>query len=371
MAEMWSRETVYFSGDEYFHRLLEAIDQAQHSIQLEVYIFEKGVIGDRFVHHLTEAAARGVKCSVLIDGIGSPGFAKHYLQKLRRHRINVRFYRALPWLIQRLPGEARLWIYRMNERLKRFNKGNHRKFFLIDEKKLFVGSFNISDVHSETESGPRAWKDIGAEVEGPEVSFVRKAFHRAFRLFRLPQWSLHQPKLVLLNDSFIQKRNVKLQKIQRLKAARTRIWISTPYFVPPGHILRYLARSAKRRADVKIVVPQTSDVWIVQWMSLGIIHHLSQRGVQIYFYKPRFNHQKLFIIDDWMCLGSTNLNHRSFLHDLEMDIVITYPANKHQLERAFLADLADSKLYEPAQWPRQPLVVRWVGYLLLMLRYWA
>ena len=34
------------------------------------------------------------------------------------------------------------------------------------------------------------------------------------------------------------------------------------------------------------------------------------------------------MIDDWITVGSSNLNHRSFLHDLELDVVLTSPDSK-------------------------------------------
>ena len=62
---------------------------------------------------------------------------------------------------------------------------------------------------------------------------------------------------------------------------------------------------------------------------------LIRSGVKIYEYTPTFLHAKNMIIDDWVMLGSSNLNHRSLFHDLEIDIVIQKEENKELLYKEF------------------------------------
>jgi cardiolipin synthase len=371
MVQEWDKEQIFFSGDDYFAEVIKAINAAAKTVIFETYIYDKGVVGDRVAEALINAARRGIRVKILVDGIGSPGFAKAYFSRLRSNGIGVRFFRVLPWMIGRYPGDSRRWYWRLSQRLRHFNQGNHRKLCLIDDKTLFIGSFNVSDVHLREVKGEGVWKDIGACVEGPETKFVRRAFYRAYRHFHVPSWGIRTPKLIMMNDSFVHKRSNKIKKVQRMKAAMHRILLQTPYFVPPGYILRGLVRKAKRGITVKLIVPRSSDVWVVQWMSLGILHYLAKKGVEVYFYTLTFNHQKVFIIDDWMCLGSTNLNHRSFLHDLEMDVVITHSENKLKMEQSFQADLDNSIRYDPARWHEIPLFVRLVGNFLRLARYWA
>ena len=352
MRAVWDQETLYFSGDQYFSALLQAIASATRTISFEVYIFEKCKTGDRIINELIRAAQRGVQIRLIIDGLGSPEFARVYLPQLKQAKIRVKFYRAIPWLWQRLPGEASYWILRVRDRFKRVNKGNHRKYCLIDNKKLFVGSFNVSDIHSESLSGAMAWRDLAAEVEGPEIAITKS-------------------KLLLTNESFLRRRFKQSPIVKKIKDAQKRIWIETPYFVPTGKVIRSLIKAAKRKVDVSVVVPMTSDVWAVQWMSLSIIHHLTLRGVKVYVYGHQFNHRKIFILDDWMCLGSSNLNHRSLLHDLEMDVVITHESNKAHLEESCLKTHRDSVIYQTNDWQKIPRGKRWLGNILLYLRYWA
>jgi len=351
----WEEEVLYTTGDEYFAAVLAAIGRAQSTIELESYIFEKGILADRMVAHLIAAAARKVRVRLIVDGWGSPGFAWDYWPQLKAAGVRVRFFRVSPWVLRRLPGDPHSFWMRMIARFRKVNRGNHRKFCLIDHTDLFVGSFNVSDVHLAEVSGDRVWKDVGVRVRGSEVKYARRAFQRAYvgwRAFAIPRRS---SRLLLLNDTFLHKRRARLEQISKIRRAHKRIWLATPYFVPIGKLLRLLSRQARRARDVRLMIPRKNDVWFMKWISLPILGSLVTRGVKIYIYSPGFSHQKVFIADDWMCIGSTNLNHRSFLHDLEMDVVITHEANKLRITQSFVNDQALSHVFEAGEWTHLPL----------------
>ena len=88
-------------------------------------------------------------------------------------------------------------------------------------------------------------------------------------------------------------------------------------------------------------------------------------------YQGGFAHKKVFIADDEMFLGSVNLNYRSFLHDLEVEVALTHPSSKAELEASFQSDefcaleLTESKLRS------LPLWVRALSRLLFFIRYWC
>src|SRR4051812_29894021 len=94
----WDEEQLYLTGDAYFAALLSAIATAKTSVELETYIFEKGVIADRMVRQLILARQRGVRVRLIVDGWGSPGFIADYWPQLRKAGVRVRFFRVTPWL---------------------------------------------------------------------------------------------------------------------------------------------------------------------------------------------------------------------------------------------------------------------------------
>ncbi len=367
----WESETLYVSGDEYFGNLLTAVDRATSTLEIETYIFEKGILGDRMVAHLVRAAQRGVKIRLIVDGYGSPNFYHDYYRELRRAGARVRFFRVIPWLLKKFPGDPDNFFLRLSWRWKSMNRGNHRKFCLIDNIELWMGSFNISDVHLHEVFGDQAWKDIGVCVRGSELKYARRAFIRAFRGWRAINWPARSPNLLLLNDSYIHQRHTRLEHLSRMRNAKQRIWLATPYFLPVGRVFRLLRKAAKDGLDVRLIIPDKNDVWIMKWMSLSLIKSLMKSGVKVFIYQPRFSHQKVFIADDWLCIGSTNLNHRSFLHDLEMDVVITGNENRKRIIDSYLRDQSNSQAFDSSDWAHLPLWKRIFSSVFLVLKYWS
>lgn len=369
--EQWQDEKLFLSGDEYFAELLKALETAHSTIEMETYIFERGLLGDRMAHALSAAALRGVRVRLIVDGLGSPNFLHDYWQTLRDNGVRVRFFRVIPFIMRRLPGDPDGIFKRILERWRRVNRGNHRKFALIDKKILFVGSFNVSDVHLSEVLGPKAWKDVGLRVAGQDLRYAHRAFQRAYRgwtAFNLPARS---PKFLLLNDSFLHKRTTRNQHLYHLKKARHRIWLATPYFVPIGTIFRVLIRQAKAGVDVRLIVPDKNDIFFMPWISYPLLRELSKNGVKVFIYKPQFAHQKVFIADNFMCIGSTNLNHRSFLHDLEMDVVLTRDENKRRLLENYENDVRESEPFDRSNWSHLPFWQRFFSSFFILLKYWA
>lgn len=367
----WDSETLFTSGDEYFAGLLRAIDEAKNIIEFETYIYEKGVMGDRLAEHLIAAARRGVRVRIIVDGWGSPTFAHDYWPQFKAAGIRVRFFRVAPWLMKRVPGDPKSFRHRLVYRWSRANRGDHRKFCVIDHAQLWVGSFNVSDWHLREVKGDEAWKDVAVCVTGTEVRHALRAFQRAFRGWTALQWPKRSPKLLLLNDTFIHQRRTRLNFMRRLRKARSRIWLATPYFVPVGRVYRTLARAAKKGLDVRLIIPEKNDVWIMQWVSTPLIESLVRKGVKVYVYQPRFSHQKVLIADDWVIIGSTNVNHRSFLHDLEMDVVLTHPENKQRIVDNYVRDQGLSVPFDSSSFANLPLWKRILSSLFTWAKYWS
>lgn len=367
----WEQETLFTTGDEYFAGLLSALERARFTVELESYIFEKGLLADRLISVLIACAARGVRVRLIVDGLGSPEFVNVYWPRLRAAGIEVRFFRVFPWILRRLPGDPEGFVQRMALRLRQMNRGNHRKFCLVDTEELWVGSFNVSDVHLREVFGDDAWKDAGVAVRGHDLIYARRAFQRAWRGWTALNWPARSPKLLLLNDSFLHKRRARLAHVTRIKKAEHRVWLATPYFVPIGHLYRLLARRARQGLDVRLIIPQKNDVWIMKWMSVPLLKGLCRKGVKVYVYEPRFSHQKLFVADDWISVGSTNLNHRSFLHDLEMDVVITHEDNRRRILEGYVQDQALSQPFDSTNWARLPFWKRWFSSIFMLAKYWS
>lgn len=372
-------ERIFINGDELFDAFLTDIAHAQQTIDLETYIYQKDHLGQTVCDALIAAAHRGVRVRVLVDGAGSPLWGTQFAPQLEAAGITSRVFHPFPWQlwnwslsVVKLPRVLK-WIYL----LLKVNSRNHRKVCVIDRKTAYIGSVNIKACHLSEKNGGEGWRDTSVRITGIHLNGLMTAFEYA--------WT-HRPIKARIRDSFRQVRQhpkIRLNYarhhrrihhrflLRRLAHASTRIWITNAYFVPDNMLLKKIKEAADRGVDVRILLPKKSDIRMMPWASSTFYYSLLKSGIRIFEYQPNVLHAKSVIIDDWMIVGSSNLNYRSLLHDLEVDIEINLPAAQQQLTKAFIIDLEQSKEIELSSWKAQrPWYQRWLGRCVLYLKYW-
>lgn len=369
----WSSEKLFLDNDDFYRSLISEIDQAKQSIDMEVFTFEDGILAKRLLEAFTRARARGVTVRMITDGWGSPLFWETIGPRLESIGVRIRLFRSLPWRQGRHSrGEPRSGWGKFWFRFRRINRGFHRKVTLIDRRVAWVSSLNVTDVHLKEVYGKNAWSDVGARFTGDAVSLLVHAFERAF--FRR-RWLRFAPppnsSLILLNDSFWRRRRTTFVQKRRLKRARHRIWIQNPYFVPERSLLRALYHAAKRQIDIRVIIPEKNDQPIVKFLTFALLGQLIRHGIRIFEFQPHFAHKKVLIVDHIHTIGSTNFNHRSFLHDLEIEVHLSKQENKEQLAQSFQDDLLESIEITPSWIEQKPWWYRTLGRVLFFLRYWC
>lgn len=379
MGKLWSSEEIFFDGDEYFESILRDIDRAKRYITVEMYIFSDDALGKKFAAHLISAQQRGVRVQVLVDAIGSFGFIDRLNGVFQKKGVLVKFYNPLPFIH---PYYGKLTIlkklYVLGTRLWRLNRRNHRKILTIDESIMYVGSFNITAVHTSYHS-ERAWKDIGVKVVGEHVRYavlnfkkvwkLRDYFRYKRQLRRTKDFNWKQSPL-RLNQTLFMKRFFSKNFYQRIGRAQTRVWLMTPYFIPERRLIRALGKAAQRGVDVRLLLSQKTDVPLFKWLQYFYYTYLLKKGVKIYQYKDSVLHAKNYIIDDFMTVGSTNLNHRSFIHDLEVDLELLDDHNKKIIEQHFLDSSLTQESITDEGLKQRPLWDKCLSRLFFLFKYW-
>src|SRR5882762_8778776 len=106
--------------------------------------------------------------------------------------------------------------------------------------------------------------------------------------------------------------------IHRIEGARARAWIMSAYFVPSRRFRKALRRAARRGVDVRLIVPgpKTDHPWVRQ-AARRFYGKMLRNGVKIFEYQPRMLHAKMILCDDWVSIGSSNLDRWSFRWNLE------------------------------------------------------
>ncbi|MBX9586625.1 MAG: cardiolipin synthase B [Gammaproteobacteria bacterium] len=378
MTTVEYHENIFVDGSEFFASLIQDIKSAQHSIDLETYIFKNDKLGEEIADAMITAANNQVKIRVLVDGAGSPVWGGSLTRRLERAGIDTRIFHPFPWRIWhwsrsviRLPLLLKV-IYL----LLKINSRNHRKVCIIDQRIVYIGSFNISKCHLKLEDGGQGWRDTGVRLENAELSDLSLAFHAAWNHIPIRERMkvifrhFNKNPIIRLNNTWQRRRILHKNLIRRIKRCKERIWITNAYFVPDNVLLKTLTEAAQKGIDVRILLPRKSDVFVMPWASTTFYYNLIKAGVRIFEYLPNILHAKTLIIDNWVSVGSSNLNHRSLLHDLEVDVNLQLPDSKNVLLKQFTRDLKNSSEISLKNWHTRPLYQRLIGRLALYMKYW-
>ena len=253
------------------------------------------------------------------------------------------------------------------------NSRDHRKIFLIDQKIAYLGGQNVNRCHSEQLSKAQAWRDTGVKLQGPPIETLVKTSKSAWEKAKPDgfKYSLRFNFSVLHLSARRKDRLARIRKlIQSFNEAQSRIWITTAYFIPNRKIVRALVSAAKRGLDVAIILPAKSDIPFMKWTAWLLYERLINAGVKIFEYQDRVLHAKSMIVDNWATVGSYNFNHRSLIHDLEVEAVIDRPQWLEALEAQWFTDIKDSKLVLKEDSDHSNIFMLFIANIFYFFRYW-
>lgn len=348
---------LFIEGDELYAAMLASIASARHSIKLESYIFADDEIGRRFAIALGERARAGVQVLVNIDAAGSLFWASRRLERmLADDGVQVHWFHRWSW---RDP-----W---------RYNRRNHRKLLVTDQRVGFLGGFNIHRENSREIYGEARWRDTHVEVQGQLARNLQTLFDAFWRGQRRRYPVMHSRKGDLItNHSHRGRRLLRNLYAERFGIARQRIWLTTPYFVPDIRTQRGLKDAARRGLDVRVMVPRKSDIPIAQWAAHAAYASLLRKGVKIYEYLPRILHAKTVVIDgSWSSVGTANIDYRSFFLNYELSLVSRDHSFAAALEAQYLVDLDECEQVYPTRWAQRGWYARVLELIGRLGRRWV
>ena len=376
MNEKWDEETLFQDGDSYFSDILNSIQTAKKTIKIETYIFDRDELGEKILNALRDAAERGVKVRLLLDGAGCSEWDHDTTNLYRKHNFEIRFFHPLIW--QR--RNRKLWKYLNLKRIVRgfslLNHRNHRKIFLFDNETAYLGSMNISGNHLKSSNGSNVWRDSSVRIKGDKISILSESLDEAWNYFH--NYSIRSIRkselqdggpLLYLNRTIRQRRQNYHSLVKRLNSAQISILITNPYFIPTLRLRRILKAAASKDIRVATIFPEKSDVWQAKLAMEGFYSTLLKSGIEIHEYQPSMIHAKILITDDMALLGSSNMNTRSLFLDLEVDVEITHPENIEALKKQFEEDLKKTKKIELMEWKKRPLIKKTAESIFILFRW--
>lgn len=354
------------NGEEAYPAMLEAIRGAKRMVCLSTYIFRGDETGRAFAEALGEAAARGVDVRLIVDGLGGMIYSlRKPWRRLGEKGVKVRSF---------LP--PRLWppMFAVNLR-------THRKVLACDGEVAFTGGMNIGDHHLVTLQRRGRVQDIHFRCTGPVAARLQEAFLMDWAFVtKLPTPpSVQEPEETgrtrcrLVFDGLGRDREgISELLCGVISAARHRVVIFTPYFIPPRELSGALSSAVRRGVKVDIILPEKNNLFYVHHASRRYQERLAYAGVRIWYQPPPFAHTKLLLVDDWYALfGSANLDPRSLFLNFELNVEADDPAFQKQLSdyadevlsrsrRMFPSDYAalslPSRLFDALCWLLSPYI---------------
>ena len=329
---------IFTDGDQLFDAMISAIENAKLSITMESYIFASDAVGWNFAKALAKKANEGIDVRLLIDSAGSFFyFSKAMRRYLKEHHVHLRFFHHWNW-----------------QRPFRYNQRNHRKLLIIDNATAFLGGFNIHKQSSFKAYGEKHWRDTHISIEQPIVNDVVRSFEKFWTShLHLPFSQKKRNAVSLLpGESQLYQRHMRYLYNRIWPHAKHYIYLTTPYFIPDLRTSRGIIQAAERGVDVRILVPQTSDVRIAKWAAHALYTPFLRAGVRIYEYVPRMLHAKTMVVDgQWACIGTANMDYRSFFLNHEIVLVSRVENLCQKLEAHFLEDLSHAEEICKIKWP--------------------
>lgn len=362
---------TFTNGVDKLNALLEDIKGAKEFIHIEYYRFLGDKSGQLLAKALKEKAAEGVKVRLLCDYVGSFTTRNSFFSDLVKHGVEVRQF--LKVVFPSLQSDI--------------NFRNHRKVVVIDRNIGYLGGMNIAD-HYTFGNFRGTWKDAHFRITGLAVNGLQAAFMSDWYVaskialsydYFIDPAKAQTPSAPNYSDAYVGVPKVSHVQMQTftsgptsmfrtlqqawcrsIYAAKERIYIETPYFLPTDTLNKALLGAALSGVEVTLVLPSKNDTLPVKYAMQSYYEQMMEAGIKLYRYDGEFNHSKLMTIDSEICLiGSANMDFRSLEHNFEITSVVYNRPFAHQIENMIKQDIEEHCTpFDLERWKRRKLVLR-------------
>lgn len=334
-----NRVELLINGEGFYPRVFDSIRKAREEVLLETFIIAEDKIGRQLQQALIVAAKAGARVEVMVDGYGTFDLSTPFLTEMVDAGVTLRVFDPSP----RMFGMRTNMFRRL-----------HRKIVVVDNKIAYVGGINFSEEHI-AEFGDMAKQDYAVEIHGPLVADIYAA---SLNLLREATPEQNGPidipsvttegnapagdtkMLIAVRDNNRHKADIEHLYLQAITSAKKRIVIANAYFFPGYRLLRALRNASRRGLEVLLIMQGQPDMPWVSACSRALYNYLLKEGVTILEYGERPFHGKVALVDDeWVTIGSSNLDPLSLAMNLEANVFIKDKAFNEQLY-SHLKDLA-------------------------------
>lgn len=309
-----SKIKIFYESKEKFDSLINDLKRAKEFINFQYFIINNGIAWNKIKPILIERKKAGVEIRILIDDVGNVQTAKSSYKELLDIGIPIIRFNEVKWW--KITGIA--------------NYRSHNKFVVIDNKVGYMGGTNIGDDYLSLYPKYGYWIDLHLRAEGEIVYDFNSQF--------ITQWFLETGETIAQEKKYPVETQLDIHMysdgpqydqsiflnhlLKKIKLAKTKIKIVTPYFIIPNVLMNELRKAVKRGVNVEIITAGRADKITAFWMSFYYSDIAISNGIKIYRMNNIFIHSKFNLIDDTVILGTSNLDYRAFYFHYENNCII-------------------------------------------------
>ncbi len=336
---------LYTTTQKAWDGMFKGIASAQKSIYIEMYIFlDDTQTTHNFLGLLKEKAKAGIEVVIVADAIGSFYLKGSAVSELRAAGIEFIYFSH--------------WLRR-----------THRKIVIIDNKVAFIGGVNIKEKL-------RHWRDLQVRIDGKVVIPLLQSFAYIYEdvggkkesILKYSRLPLIKKIKSWITDTIIGKSqpySLNNYFKEKIGAAKTSVKIVTPYLLPPRRLIAMLDAACLRGVTVEILIPNDTDVKILNKVNYLNACRMAAFGVKFYL-MPMMNHAKIMLIDDEEGLiGSQNMDVLSFNMNMEAGVFF-----KQKQAVKDLGNLFDHWRKEAIYFNAAEKKITWFDKILLNIMKW-
>ena len=358
-----NRLTLLLNGEQIYPAILDAIRRARRTITYAQYSYEDGKIARDLAEALAERCRAGVTVHVLLDSVGTLSMPREYVELMSREGCQVVTFRPIgPFGL----GSA--------------NNRNHRRILVVDGRIGFTGGSGVGSKWVGNGRVADHWRDTDVRIEGPVVEYLQGAFAENWveatgvvlggaDYFPPPDGPKGRTRAQIIRSGpRAGSYSMYTTFLLALSSARHSIKITNPYVLLDEQMIETLVQAARRGVRISFLVPGVIDHPLVRHAGRRQFGRLLEEGVEIHEYTASLLHAKTMVIDGILAtVGSTNLDHRSFRLNDELNVVAYDPAFAAKLEQVFEDDLRYARRVDLEAWRDRGIRGRMMEFLAIPL----
>ena len=345
MPEGWQ---IYIKTEEIWEKMLEDIEAAQKSIDLEQYSFWDDRAGHKFLKLLYKKHQQGVKVRILVDGYGSyPLFTSSFVSQMIDSGVQIAKYN--PPSIFRPTS----WFYHC-----------HKKTLVVDSTIGWLGGIGIKKKFT-------GFRDTMLRMNGEIVKDIERSFESLWtdtnrkNYFGYSKFERKSEDFkLLINHAGFGPKEIYEEMRAQIQNAKKSIYLTTAYFFPDRNFFQLLLDAAKRGVEIKMILRGKDDEFLPVRFSSSYFLKALKANIQIFRYDSAIIHAKTAIVDnEWATMGSSNLDKFSFYYNIEANLSSRNTEFVSAIREQFLNDLQHCRQIQLKDWYRRSLVERIIEVL--------